>query len=297
MRNDFAAFILTHGRPDRVYTYETLRRSGYTGRIYIVIDDEDRAGPEYRKVFGDQVITFSKQEIAKQFDEGDNFQTFKGVVYARNAVWELARKAGIRYFIELDDDYNSGFYIRYNSMLQYGNTPRLKFSIESVFDAMIEFVERTGASTLAMSQGRDHIGGRRGIPPKLTRKAMNSFLCDATRPFTFDGRINEDVNAYVSHGIRGAIFFTAMQIQVNQLATQSNAGGMTELYLDSGTYVKSFYSVMYCPSAVKIGQLGDPRSPHYRIHHAINWHNVAPKILRETHRKASRDEVLTKGES
>ncbi len=29
MRDDFCAFILTHGRPDKVLTYRTLRRAGY----------------------------------------------------------------------------------------------------------------------------------------------------------------------------------------------------------------------------------------------------------------------------
>ena len=42
MRNkDFVAFILTHGRADNVITYNTLRNHGYTGRIVLIIDDED----------------------------------------------------------------------------------------------------------------------------------------------------------------------------------------------------------------------------------------------------------------
>ena len=69
MRNsNFVAFILTHGRPDRVLTYDKLRKHGYTGKIYIVCDDEDKTLPEYRKRFGD-VLVFSKAEIAKTFDE------------------------------------------------------------------------------------------------------------------------------------------------------------------------------------------------------------------------------------
>lgn len=288
MRDDFAAFILTHGRPDKVFTYDTLRKAGYTGKVFIVIDDEDKTADEYRRRFGAAVLTFSKAEIAKTFDEGDNFNDRRAIIYARNAAWKFAREVGVRYFIELDDDYNSGFYIRFNSRMEYGNTPRLKHTLDGVLEAMVDFVSATPVASLAMSQGGDHIGGGYGTQPRLTRKAMNSFVCDVERPFTFNGRINEDVNTYVSQGRRGALFFTSMQIQVNQLSTQSNAGGMTELYLDSGTYVKSFYSVMYAPSCVKISELGDPRSPHYRIHHSINWNATAPKILREEHRKASR---------
>lgn len=285
MRDDFCAFILTHGRPDRVHTYETLLRAGYTGKVYIVIDDEDSTADEYRKRYGDKVLQFSKEEVARTFDEGDNFQDRRAIVYARNACFDLAREVGCRYFIELDDDYNSGFYIRFNRDLKYGNTHRIKHSLDTILSAMLDFFIESGATTIALSQGGDHIGGDAGQGPSLKRKAMNSFFCSVDKPFQFVGRVNEDVNTYTSDGRRGRLFFTAMQAQVNQLATQSNEGGMTGLYLDSGTYIKSFYSVMYCPSGVRVGTLGDPRSPHYRLHHEINWRRVAPKILAEKYRK------------
>ena len=114
---------------------------------------------------------------------------------------------------------------------------------------------------------------------------MNSFICDVDKPFLFFGRVNEDVNTYVTEGRRGKLFFTVMQAQLVQLATQSNAGGMSSLYFDSGTYVKTFYTIIYSPSCVKVGVMGDHRSPSYRIHHKINWHNTAPKILREEWKK------------
>lgn len=65
MRDDFCVFILTHGRPDRVYTYKTLRKRGYTGKIYIVIDDEDETENEYRAIYGDEVLQFCKKDVAE----------------------------------------------------------------------------------------------------------------------------------------------------------------------------------------------------------------------------------------
>ena len=117
---------------------------------------------------------------------------------------------------------------------------------------------------------------------------MNSFICSTDRPFQFFGRVNEDVNTYTTMGRRGDLFFTVMQAKLDQKQTQSNSGGMTELYLDSGTYVKSFYSVMYSPSCVKVGVMGDPSCDHARLHHVIDWARTAPLILREEHRKAPR---------
>lgn len=284
MRDDFCAFILTHGRPDRVHTYSTLMKAGYTGTVYIVIDDEDKTESEYRKRYGDKVLQFSKTEIAKTFDEGDNFNDRRAIIYARNACWNLAKQAGCKYFIQLDDDYTH-FNVRFKS----DGSPcsgMVHHLLDDVLMAMLEFYISIPALTIAMSQGGDFIGGGTPDNRKLTRKAMNTFICSIDRQFQFFGRINEDVNTYTTTGRKGGLFFTVMQAFMNQSETQKNPGGMTDLYLDSGTYIKSFYSVMYCPSGVKVGEMGDSRSPHYRLHHQINWDRVAPKILRETHRKA-----------
>lgn len=69
MQSDsFAVFILTHGRAKNVLTVRALQNSGYTGKTYIIIDDEDEQEPEYRQLFGDAVIKFCKKEAAKQTD-------------------------------------------------------------------------------------------------------------------------------------------------------------------------------------------------------------------------------------
>lgn len=290
MRDDFCAFILTHGRPDRVHTYDTLMKAGYTGKVYIVIDDEDATESEYRQRFGDNVLQFSKEETSKTFDEGDNFDDRRAITYARNACWELARQVGCRYFIQFDDDYNS-FSIRHNSQLDYCYA-KIKSTMDNVLELLIEFYIVTPALSIAMSQAGDHIGGGGSIElgpgarnPKLRRKCMNSFICSIDRPFQFRGMVNEDVNTYTVLGRQGSLFFTVMQSQLVQLATQSNPGALSDRYQNDGTYIKSATTVCHSPSCVRVGYMGDHRSPHDRIHHKINWHNTAPKILRDEHRK------------
>ena len=287
MRDDFCVFILTHGRPDRVHTYKTLMKAGYTGKVYIVIDDEDDTADEYRKRYGDKVLQFCKAEVAKTTDTGDNFGILGTITYARNVCWDLARQVGVRYFIQLDDDYMA-FFIRHNLQCEYiCHQVRNSKSMDDILEAMVDFLDGSGALTVAMSQGGDHLGGVSNSHPALRRKAMNSFICSTDRQFCFAGHMNEDVNTYTSRSRRGDLFFTVVQAQLTQTATQSNDGGISELYRDVGTYVKSFYSVMYAPSCVQIGVMGDHHhlTPRYRIHHKINWHHTAPKILREEHRK------------
>ena len=289
MRDDFCAFILTHGRPDNVATYKTLRKQGYTGKIYLVIDDEDESGDRYREIYGDEVITFSKSDTALTFDEGDNFSDRRAVVYARNAIWEIAKSVGVDYFIELDDDY-SAFMYRIGDDGFYGHWYARP---DWLFSEMCDYLGATTFATVALSQGGDHIGGGGSMSGKGTkRKAMNAFVCKTDRPFQFLGRINEDTTSYTTLQRAGVPFLTVMATQVNQKATQSNAGGLTDIYLSMGTYIKSFYSVMFCPSAVRVGTLKDAGAKggtktdgHARLHHRVDWNACAPKIIREAHKK------------
>ena len=116
----------------------------------------------------------------------------------------------------------------------------------------------------------------------LKRKCMNSFICSTARPFKFVGRINEDTNTYVSLGALGHLFFTDLRIGLDQVQTQANPGGLTELYLDSGTYVKSFYTVMLSPSSVKVRLMGSTES---RLHHSVSWEHTVPMIISEKHKR------------
>lgn len=275
---DFAAFILSHGRPDNVITYETLRKCGYTGKIYIVIDDEDNTAQLYKNKYSEEVLEFSKIEISKTFDEGDNFQKRNTVVYARNACFDLAEKLGIKNFIQLDDDY-SQFIYKFNSQMEYHELPIR--SLDKVFEVILKYFRSTNCLTVAMAQNGDFIGGKKGkwaqeIKPH--RKAMNTFFCSTDRRFKFFGHINEDTNTYTNHGYRGGLFLTIPNVAIIQKRTQSNKGGLTTAYLDEGTYVKSFYSVLYTPSAVCISTMGDK---HKRIHHKVSWNNCVPKIIEE----------------
>lgn len=281
---DFAVFILTHGRPDRVFTYETLRKSGYSGRIFLLVDDLDKTREKYVETFGEEMIVFDKKAIAKTFDQADNFDDMRSIVYARNAAFEVAKKLGVRYFIQLDDDYK-WFQYRFGPDFVY--RPKGVKSMDRLFAALLRFYKATKIDSIALAQGGDFIGGEESAMAqtiRLKRKCMNSFLCSTDRPFKFVGRINEDVNTYTRLASTGLLLFTTNQVSLEQMQTQTNAGGMTELYRDSGTYVKSFYSVMFQPSSVKVKTLQDRENA--RLHHSVAWRNTVPMILRETVRKS-----------
>jgi len=275
MRDDFAVFILTHGRPDNVKTLKALEKSNYTGTTYILIDNEDKDKEKYHYLYGKQVLEFNKLEVSKTIDVGDNFKKRNSVIYARNATFSIAKKLGLKYFLQLDDDYSDFVFRKVvdNSLIAI---PIKNF--DKIVDEMLTFLEVSGASSVAFAQGGDFIGGvgNDNFHKGILRKAMNSFFCSTERPFEFVARMNDDVTTYVTLGMRGKLFFTISAINLFQIQTQKNKGGLTEMYLDLGTYVKSFYSVMYAPSCVVVAPMGET---HMRLHHRVHWNNCVPKIL------------------
>ncbi len=275
MNNDFVVFILSHGRAKNMFTVKSLRKHGYTGKIIVVIDNEDKMANDYYKNFEDVEI-FDKFKVSKTFDEYDNFNDRRAIIYARNACFDIAKKNGYKYFIQMDDDYTGFDYRIYTEEKQ---KPKTVFNLDYVFSALLEFYKNTSFATISMAQGGDFIGGKNNQmakKPTIYRKCMNSFLCSTERDFKFVGRINEDVNTYTKKQSIGLLMGTIPMVSLTQKTTQKNKGGMSDLYLDSGTYVKSFYTVIGMPSSVTIKPMGDK---HMRLHHSINWNCTVPKIL------------------
>lgn len=287
--NNFAVVIPTHGRHDRIYTERSLRTSGYTGEIYLVCDDEDKQLESYKQKYGDKVLVFNKELAEGSFDKMDNFGNKACVVYARNVLYGLAKKAGLKYIAVMDDDYTS---IQYRITKDGGYYAKTAKNADHLFLAYLEFLQATKVDTICFAQGGDYIGGAENGKVvngfKTSRKMMNLYFFDVDRPLKFIGTLNEDLTSSVVEGQVGKIILTSLMNSIVQKETQSNAGGLTEIYLELGTYVKSFYSVMAAPSCVKISAMGDTS---IRIHHEVTWRKAIPKIVRQSLRRLSQQEI------
>ncbi|HCD73759.1 MAG TPA: hypothetical protein DEQ48_06020, partial [Helicobacter sp.] len=132
---------------------------------------------------------------------------------------------------------------------------------------------------IALAQGGDMIGG---VYDKkyIKRKIMNVFFCATDRDFKFYGTMNDDVSTYTLLGARGKLFLQIPYLILEQCITQSQKGGLTDMYLEFGTYNKSMATKILLPSACiveyskKVG----------RIHHRINY-NRMPKLISGNYKK------------
>lgn len=273
---DFAVFILSHGRADTITTYKALRDGGYTGRTYVVIDNEDDQEDLYRQKFGDDIIQFDKKDYLEKTDLGDLDTDRRIGVFARNFIQDEAKRLGYKFHLQLDDDVH-GFTYRFaqGKVLRALHCSHL----DEVFSGMVEYMKETPITSLSFALSAYNMGGVDGsIKDGMTRKTMTTFLMRADDVQYFHMRMNDDITTSLINGMRGKLYYSYLPIEVEVDKTQVKAGGMTDIYQKSGTYRKSFYSVMCCPSCVKVSAMG---ITDYRIHHEISWNNAVPKLLSE----------------
>lgn len=287
VRDDFAILILSHKRAEKIDTLRLLEKLGYTGKWYIIIDNLDPELELYKKKYGDNVIVFDKEEEMKlrKTDLMINEVKENVVVWARNKVFEIAKNLGLNYFAEFDDDYTGLYYRIYNYERRKIDDYHVN-NINELIEWTLTLLDETGVPVVAWAQTGDFIGG--GQSPKhfekIKRKVMNTFFWNLKKVnnLRFLGFLNEDVNFYIKYGLKGEIMFTIPFVCISQRPTQTNKGGLTDAYLEVGTYIKSFLACMIAPKSVGINLMGYSNP---RLHHLINWDKTVPKIISDKYRK------------
>lgn len=272
-------FILTYGRAKEQITLKKLYEHGIRENVYLLISDDDPQIAEYTKNYGDILKVFSRSSVHD--DMMDNQQPKSGVVSARNYCFTLAKELNAEYFVMLDDDYDS-FSFRYVD----GNKLRQTSikDIKAMFTASLQLLADTRLDCFCWAQGGDFIGGTNSgtVKSRYKRKAMNVYFWKTDSDIRFPGRINEDTNMYVRYGKIGKLLLTNSFMMINQPKTQETENGMTNLYKDNGTYLKSMYSVIEEPAIVSLMGMGNR---HLRIHHKVDWNACTPKIVSESLKK------------
>lgn len=280
-REEFAVFILSHGRAKEMTTVNMLKRYKYTGKYFIVLDNEDEQIKDYIRRYGkNNIIVFDKKKIEQSMDTGDNGGSLKCGVFARNFIIDEADKMGYKYHLQLDDDYN-GYCFRY---VKDGRLRSSKVTdLDKFFKESLRYLINGDLDCLGYGVASDYTGGINSKVMKgFCRKSMNTFFLRADRKFYFVARMNDDVTTNLVNNKIGKKIITVLYAMVSMPATQRMKGGMTDVYTDEGTYMKSFYSVMFEPSACKVDAT---MKKVKRVHHSITWNNISPKILNERYKK------------
>lgn len=247
-RIEYAAFVISHGRPNDQKTYDFLKKKGCPN-VYIVCDDLDRTLVEYKKNYGEQVLVFDKKKYMREIDTFYNVPVEGHPVYARNAVYDLAMQCGYRYFVVFDDD------LKNISLRTKRASSKIK-NIDDVFQAVFRFLVNTPIYQFGTVGLRHFIGGYKD---DLFWEAVHISFCDTQRRVYYYSHYFEDAVSPAIFNKTGRIICGTCNLQASFIDDGSNAGGI-ENHTKAQRYLYSFGALMGAPTTIKVLYSGKNKS-------------------------------------
>ena len=254
MRDDFAVFIISHERADRVETVNMLRSTGYTGKLFVVVDDSDAELDKYRSRFNDglrnNLIVFNKskfRDMTEVCHRVDGCATF-----ARNAVEMLAKECRLSSFMVADDDLLRLRY-RYeeNGVLK---SLSIKQGLDDILTAYIDFILDNNVACVSFGTANIYMKGVKADAVSNNRLPFNCFIRNAGFEWTWKAEIYEDAVTDILESWNGDFAMQLPFVQCDMCPMDAGAkGGMTEVYSTISNYEKNFPVLIYAPACVRIG--------------------------------------------
>lgn len=282
MRDDFAIFILTHGRPNNQRTLETIRREGYTGKVYLVVDDLDKTFGEYKHLY-DNVIVFDKMKYVDKTDCGLSEPKINFAVFARNAIEDIAKDMGYKFFGMFDDDLER-LRFRYE---EDNHLMSVEISdLDSVIDAVIEYMEDCNIATTSFAPVPVFIGGltrlrQRNLDNGKLRECFNVVFRNSSFDVTWGLNMHEDRITSMMCGRKGQIWQMLLFIQMDlgELFGKEE-GGNSSVYREMDKFQQVFFPTLVFPDSIYVSYYNNHFTPR-----VIGEDNICNKIVSGGYKK------------
>ena len=249
---NFGVFILSHERANRVETYKVLQKGGYKGKIWIVIDDEDRQRSEYMKRFPDNLMIFSKRKYMESADVVELKKRKASAVYARNYVERMAKISGLDAFLMIDDDITG---LRY----RWPEGDKVKSlstngGLNEVFKYYAEYMLETGIACLSFPYTMFYVAGLHDIDKRITqyRHTYQIHIRNAHKPVEWIGTINHDTITQLLTMKLGYIWWSIPHLVFDAVPMNKEAGGLKEVYDTVGDFNMAFMAMVTSPDCCTI---------------------------------------------
>lgn len=249
-----AIMICTHGRPDNQLTLKTLRESGYTGSVVLVVDDEDDTVQRLEdSCTGDFIVLkFNKQYYIDHSDTGTIEDQRKCILYAKSFCEDWARAKNLDAFIIADDDITS-FRYRYvedGKLKSLPITSTMDEVIDAYYTTMLECdITATGFGfTQFYFTGIDSFSGEN---VQKYRVPYNFVFRNPKHRVDWMSWFGEDIITAVYYGRIGQLWTAIPYVQQEIVSLATADGGMKETYDKNSDIRLAMQNVMYLPSELK----------------------------------------------
>lgn len=274
-------YIISKGRP-QCRTAETMERIRYPGEWRIVCGNNDETLPQYKERWGERVIVFDWYDEITRTDPMDNFgfaDVPSGACPVRNVTSRISWERGENRHWQFDDDYIS--FSAWSAKLKKNRPIKDGAALYEHMLKIAEFGHKARLQNVGFVQDamEAHPAVRYTIAPRVFN--AHNLPSDPALFVPWVGRMNDDIINAVNIWRRGGYEMSLRYLHVKFANTQSEAGGMTDLYQSDGTARKTAYGILAAPSAVKlVYRFG-------RYHHNTSWVKLRPKLLEEKWRRES----------
>lgn len=285
MREDFAIFICTHGRPNKQLTLDALQKCGYTGRLYLVLDDTDSSIQQYIDTFGaDKLLVFDKQHYIDTNDVGSLPPNFKTILYAKNAVEDMAQALKLKSFIIADDDIYS-FRLRLPKDEEHLSSFVIT-DINPVIEAYSDFMLESGFTAVGICGSIHFVAGRKVFDNENIQKyrvPYNFVFRNSSYKMEWVSSFGEDIITAMEYNKRGHKLLDLPYFQYDTIppGRAIESGGMSDLYNSMSQFILCCYDYIYNPSSIKLCVNRN------RWNAQILKNHVYPKIVSQSYRKES----------
>ena len=280
-KNDInTIYIISKGRP-QCKTARTLKKINYPGKWYIVCGTNDDTVDEYMKNWGEEkIILFDWENEVKESDLLDNFGVENmpsGAVPVRNATRKISEKLGELRHWQLDDDYT---HFRIFDRVKNGFVKCTGQSLEESLYKVAKFAFKCSLPNSGVSLSHE-THPKNSL--KYARRVFNAHNMPSNEDLfqNWRGRMNDDLVNAIEVYNSGSVEFSFKYVSITPMPTQSEQGGLTDIYESEGTVRKTAYAILMAPHATRlIIKFG-------RYHHKVNWRYITPKIIHEKYQKSS----------
>lgn len=245
---NFAVFILSHGRADRVETYSTLKDLGYTGKIYVVVDDEDTQLGLYQERFPDDLLIFDKQTYIDKTDTLETDRKRSSAVYARNFIEHKAKELCLDAFGMFDDDVLN---LRYR-WIEDGKIRSMKVyqGLDNILEYYTDYMIQSDFQTISFGNVMTFVGGISNLDQRLSKERLTFqiHIRNTKYPLEWKSVINNDSITELQSIKLGKIWLSIPWIVYDSPVMNTLSGGMKSVYDSLSSFKRAFYATIAEPS-------------------------------------------------
>lgn len=269
-----AVLICTHGRPNKQYTYNAIREAGYTGLVYLIVDDEDPSIDKLNSSLGYNIVQFCKQEYINTIDIGYSSSSAKrsAILYAKCACEDFAEKMRFDNFIIADDDI-TGFRYRYEKDGHLLSVPVTK-NMDKIITEYYNVMNRADIIATSFGDVRAYIGGQ----VKESRLPYNFVFRNGYYRFDWKAEMYEDTVSPIFNNIRGkyTVQFPQVQYMMKEVDAKED-GGMREIYDTLSIFKRAFVAKIFSPTCIKLA--------NNKVGFELQQDKAFPKLISSTFKK------------